>query len=235
MRRSLAIAALGAALLVPPIWGQMRGASRGAAPVARPGFASRGPVTASRGPVMVNRGPAFVGSPRTSVRLSTGFRQPFFFPHRFHHHRRFFFATTPWWYYGYYGYPGYYGDYGYTSTMGSYAAYDQSSSYYAQNSAMQQEEINRLEDEVKRLRDERESRQAAPPAPQAEKKSEPSAPTVLVFRDKHIQEVHNFAIVGQTLWIFNEQRSTKVPLSSLDVDATTKLNDERGVDFRLPK
>lgn len=237
MRGWLAIAALGAALLVPPIWGQMRGILRGAAPVARPGLASHRPVIASRGPVMINRGPAFVGAPPTTLGFSTGFRQPFFFPHRFHHHRRFFFATTPWWYYGYplYEYPGYYGGFGYTSTMDSYSAYDQANPYYAQNSAMQQEEINRLEDEVERLRDARESRRVAPATPQAEKQSEPSAPTVLVFRDKHIQEVHNFAIVGQTIWIFNEQRATKVPLSSLDVDATTKLNDERGVEFRLPK
>src|SRR5438445_2692476 len=99
------------------------------------------------------------------------------------------------------------------------------------------EEINRFANELARMRDEQESPQppSPPQEPQVEKKSEPSAPTVLVFRDKHIQEVHNFAIVGPTLWIFNEQRATKVPLSSLDVDATTKLNDERGVEFRLPK
>jgi hypothetical protein len=101
--------------------------------------------------------------------------------------------------------------------------------------ALQQAEISRLEDEVEGLRDAGESRRAPPPAPQAEKRSEPSAPTVLVFRDKSMQEVRNFAIVGQTIWIFHEQRATKVPLSSLDIDATTQLNEERGVEFRLPK
>jgi hypothetical protein len=55
----------------------------------------------------------------------------------------------------------------------------------------------------------------------------------LVFRDKHIQEVKNYAIVGQTLWIFDEQRAVK--LSSLDVDATTKLNEQRGIEFSVPK
>ena len=224
MRRSLAIAALGAALLVPPVWGQMRAGSRMAAPVGRPGFVSRGPVIASRGPMIVNRSPAFIGTSRASVRFGTGFAQPFFFPHRFHH-RRFFFATFPWWYYSYpIGYSG-------------YSSYDSSNASYDENRQMA-EEINRLANEVERLREEQESRQplpSPPQEPQVEKKSEPSAPTVLVFRDKHIQEVHNFAIVGPTLWIFNEQRATKVPLSSLDVDATTKLNDERGVEFRLPK
>jgi len=64
--------------------------------------------------------------------------------------------------------------------------------------------------------------------------SEPSTPTMLVFRDKHTQEVQNYAVVGGTLWIFNERRATKLPLSWLDIDATTTANENRGVDFRVP-
>ncbi len=48
-------------------------------------------------------------------------------------------------------------------------------------------------------------------------------------------EVENYAIVGQTLWIFSEQRARKVPLFSLDVDATAKANEERGLEFRVPQ
>jgi len=59
-------------------------------------------------------------------------------------------------------------------------------------------------------------------------------PTVLVFRDQHQQEIQNYAIVGQTLWIFNDQQAKKVPLSELDLEATAKLNDDRGVEFRAP-
>ena len=57
---------------------------------------------------------------------------------------------------------------------------------------------------------------------------------MLVFRDKHTQEVQNYAVVGGTLWIFSEQRATKLPLSWLDIDATTKANEDRGVNFRVP-
>jgi hypothetical protein len=56
----------------------------------------------------------------------------------------------------------------------------------------------------------------------------------LVFRDKHIQEVQNYAIVGETLWVFNEQRATRIPIAELDIPATTKLNEERGIEFRAP-
>jgi hypothetical protein len=79
-------------------------------------------------------------------------------------------------------------------------------------------------------------------APQAIRPGNPApagaamfADTVLVFRDQHKQEVQNYAIVGQTLWIFAPQRTQKVALSDLDLDATHKANDDRGVDFRVPR
>lgn len=58
--------------------------------------------------------------------------------------------------------------------------------------------------------------------------------TVLVFRDRHKLEIRNYAIVGQTLWNFAPQHTEKIPLSDLDLPATAKANDERGVTFRVP-
>ena len=57
--------------------------------------------------------------------------------------------------------------------------------------------------------------------------------TVLVFRDKHQQEVQNYAIVGDVLWAFAPLRQ-KIELDDLDIPATQKANDDRGVDFRVP-
>ncbi len=59
-------------------------------------------------------------------------------------------------------------------------------------------------------------------------------PTVLVFRDQHQKEIQNYAIVGQTLWNFAPPHTEKIPLSDLDLPATTKANDDRGVTFRVP-
>jgi hypothetical protein len=76
---------------------------------------------------------------------------------------------------------------------------------------------------------------SAPPPPREHVELNEAAPaTVLVFRDEHKQEIHNYAIVGQTLWNFNPQHTQKIPLSDLDIPATTKENEDRGVDFRLP-
>ena len=74
---------------------------------------------------------------------------------------------------------------------------------------------------------------SAPPQHQPER-TEAAPATVLVFRDQHKEEIQNYAIVGQTLWNFSAQHTEKIPLSNLDLPATTKVNDDRGVSFRLP-
>lgn len=64
--------------------------------------------------------------------------------------------------------------------------------------------------------------------------NEPGLATVLVFRDQRKQEVQNYAIVGQTLWIFSPQRTEKIPLAEIDLAASAKANEDRGVEFRVP-
>ena len=59
-------------------------------------------------------------------------------------------------------------------------------------------------------------------------------PTVLVFHDQHKQEVENYAIVGETLWNFASQQTVKIPLSDLDIPATIKANQDRGITFSVP-
>jgi hypothetical protein len=73
------------------------------------------------------------------------------------------------------------------------------------------------------------------PAYDSASQSQDLAPgTVLVFRDQHREEVSNYAIVGQTLSSFSGQRTKKIPLADLDIEATQKANDDRGVTFRVP-
>jgi len=75
----------------------------------------------------------------------------------------------------------------------------------------------------------------APRPVQREAEGAPILPnTVLVFRDQHKQEIRNYAIVGQTLWNFNPQHTEKIALSDLDLAATAKANDDRGLTFRVP-
>jgi len=75
--------------------------------------------------------------------------------------------------------------------------------------------------------------QTAKSAPPAQSEILPLDETILVFRDGRRQEVTNYAVMGQTLYVFDGPKR-KIPLQELDVPATIKANDDRGVDFRLP-
>jgi hypothetical protein len=158
-------------------------------------------------------------------------------------------------YYGYgYGYGGYWPWWWDTSS-----SYNNDDSSYQNDAASRQ--IDGLSQQVQQLRDQLEASQYAqsryePSAPavqvprppdsgsragkQSDKNADtlPASPelaTVLVFRDQRIQEIKNYAIVGKTLVVIAEERQRKIPLADLDLDATTKLNEERGVEFQLPR
>src|SRR5579872_4326906 len=62
----------------------------------------------------------------------------------------------------------------------------------------------------------------------------PQPPTTLVFKDGHQVEVGNYAIVSQTLYDLAPGHPRKIALADLDLLATQKQNDERGVTFQLP-
>lgn len=72
----------------------------------------------------------------------------------------------------------------------------------------------------------------APREPAAPVAAQPS--TVLVFKDGHQSDVLNYAIVGDTLFDFGSSRTRKILLADLDLPATRKVNDDRGVDFQIP-
>ena len=155
-------------------------------------------------------------------------------------------VTQPFGYYPYYGYS--YGSYGYSpyySTpvgVSAYAdpayaytepAYAQPPAYVSQAPAVSPNEadltyqIGMLSQQIEQLR--QEQARSAPPAP-----AQSAAAAVLIFRDGHRQEIHNFAIVGDTLWVLDERTSTKISVADLDIDATQKENRSHGVRFPLP-
>jgi hypothetical protein len=196
-------------------------------------------------------GSGFRGGFGTGFR--TGFRRPFPGGGRFGG-RRLFYGYRGWsypaWPYGFaggfYAGPGYiypyssdYADNGYSPDTSYYPAADityrgYNASYFDQNSQYQQGEIDRLENEVTQLRARRQAAQDATRA-SAAASSEAAPKTTLVFADQHSEEISNYAVIGQTLWIFSEERARKIPLAALDIPATQKANDENGIDFRVPE
>jgi len=97
-------------------------------------------------------------------------------------------------------------------------------------------------DRPSRRAEDRDASDSAPRADTAARPEDPVAteppvtqpPTVLIFKDGHKSDVVNYAIVGDTLFDFGEGRTHKILLADLDLPATHKANDDRGVDFQIP-
>ena len=227
MRRWLYIATFSLILLALPMWAQRRGGgghfSGGGARVAShggfSGHSSAGHLTgAFRG-----------GFGRDSrVHFRTG--------DRFHHHhgfnrRRGFYPYYPYASYYPYGYYSWYSDPLYDSgDQDSYAEEYRPAPYRENdnNNANEglQRDVEALSGKIDRLQADVEARNRP--------KLDPEPATALVFRDQHVEEVRNYAIAGGTLWVVTEQAAKKIPLAQLDLPATVKMNDDRGVDFQVP-
>jgi hypothetical protein len=111
---------------------------------------------------------------------------------------------------------------------------------YQQGASAQQ--VQQLMDEVERLRSEMQERDrevARANQPPSRGYTTPTVQelplaTTLVFRGGRQMEIRNYAIVGSTIWIFNEQAAKKVPLTQLDLEATKRVNADKGILFVLP-
>ena len=96
-------------------------------------------------------------------------------------------------------------------------------------------QMQELSDEVQSLRDEaraREERRSASTRPAVQ---DLSPDTVFVFRDGLQLSARNYAIAGETLWVLDEHKARKVPLSKIDIPATEQANAKNGVEIHLPK
>lgn len=178
-----------------------------------PSVTSLGPRGFAFNPALPNSRPRFGVPPSQSF----GGRRP-------HHHPRFPEGNV-----GYYAVP-YYGNYdnGYYENGGDAANYAAEDEYRGGPTMFDR----RGPGYVPRP-PEPDRQPEANPAP-SQAALEPSTPTVLVFKDGHQLEVENYAIVGATLYDLTEGHRRKVALTDLDLTATSKQNDDRGIDFRLP-
>jgi len=232
MRRSVLTTALLIVVTALPLCAQRRGVSSphvGAAVGVRPS-----------GRVVLRGGVAFGHNPGFGVFVN---RRPYY-PRRFYYPYAYAYPYYPYSYpYSIYPYYplGLQSDFVYSNAaVGTYSA----PAYMADHDTGLQSDLYRLQAELDQVRQQQaaDRQQYAPsapaetprPVPATRPQPEPPAPpTVLIFRDGHQTEVRNYAVVGQVLWIFSEERARKVPLSDLDLDASRKANEERGVDFTV--
>jgi hypothetical protein len=78
---------------------------------------------------------------------------------------------------------------------------------------------------------------AATTAPAPPQKEMPAA--VLIYRDGHSEEVSSYSIIGKVMYTKSDYWSSgawtrTIQIADLDVPATLKQNQQRGVKFDLP-
>ncbi|SRR6266567_8649516 len=75
---------------------------------------------------------------------------------------------------------------------------------------------------------------------QAEKSAlQPERPAVLIYRDGHSEEVSSYSIIGRTIYAKSDYWSNgnwtrNIQIADLDLPATLRENEQRGVKFELP-
>jgi len=92
-------------------------------------------------------------------------------------------------------------------------------------------QVQALTGQVESLRQESTSQAPATPQPAVQTKH---ISTAFVYRDGRVVEAQNYAIFGQTLWLFGRETTRRIPLSALNLPATRQLNEEHGIDIALP-
>jgi hypothetical protein len=236
------------ALLAQPGGGMRGGSGMHGGFSGHGGFVSRGGMSAG-----MHSGPAsFAGGRHAANRFggnsfhANSFHASFHHPGEGHHHFHqgvHVHFYSPYGFYGY-GYPYYGGYYDPFYWNWNNSSYDQSDdNYVAQRDTTRQ--IDQLSQEVESLREERDERDAReeqaysrpvpkPPTASVHPEPAPDATVVLVFLDKRIQEVKNYAIAHEQVVVFDDHHIKKIPLADIDLATTMKLNDERGVDFQVP-
>ncbi len=195
-----------------------------------PGFSrgfNHGPRSGVHSPGFSNHGP---------FRTGFGFRHRHFRDHDFDD--RFRFRTwgvpfgSPWWYSGFYDPYWWWDDH---SRFDDEYNNDRQIAMQMDQQSLEQQRMWRQEEADGDQDAYAPPRRSLPPRAQEDTTPDPPAtPTVLVFRDQHKQEVNNYAIVGQTLWNFAPQKTQKIPLADLDIQATVRVNDDHGVSFHIP-
>jgi hypothetical protein len=223
MRRWLSRAAFGLVLIALPVWAQRGGHGGGGAH-----FSSHG------GSAMHSSGSgAFRGGSvghSGGVRIRTG--NPY---HNYSYNYRGYYGRRGYPYYGWGYYP-----WGWDWWDDNSSGYDNGNQdqdyagFYQAPASTPYPESGGLQRDLQALNGKIDRLQADVEARNHPKSEEPA--TALVFRDQHVEEVHNYAIARGTLWVLNDhQAGKKIPLAQLDIPATIKMNDDRGVDFQVPQ
>ncbi len=159
------------------------------------------------------------------------FRSNGFYRHRDFRNVPFGFFSAPY-YYPFLGY----GDSSYDAYPPSDTAMDPATQTELMNQNMLGEQIQQLSAEVEDLRNQQQANAQQPAPNPAAGRSEPASgppapPVTLVLRTGQHMTVQSYAVVDQMFWDLTSPTPRKIPLSVIDIPASTKATEANGGVF----
>jgi hypothetical protein len=91
------------------------------------------------------------------------------------------------------------------------------------------QQIQMLSDQIDQLKNAQQ--RGAPPQDEAVQQTTPQVPITLVLRNGQQIQVQNYAVMGQIFWDFTTQPARKIPVSSIDISASTRATEATGAEF----
>ena len=94
------------------------------------------------------------------------------------------------------------------------------------------QQIQQLTAEVQSLKNSGQQQQLPPaPASAVAERRPPTPPVTLILRDGQQLTVESYAIMNQTFWNFSKRPVQKIPISNIDIAASTKATEANGGEF----
>ena len=90
-------------------------------------------------------------------------------------------------------------------------------------------QIQILSDQIEQLKNAQQA--GAIPRSEGTEQAAPHIPITLVLRNGQQIHVQNYAVMHQTFWDFTRQPARRIPVSSIDIAASTRATEASGAEF----
>jgi hypothetical protein len=87
-----------------------------------------------------------------------------------------------------------------------------------------------LSDQIEQLKN-AQRHEAVPQDDEDVQQTTPQAPITVVLRNGQQIQVQNYAVMDQTFWDFTRQPARRIPVSSIDIAASTRATEANGAEF----
>lgn len=87
-----------------------------------------------------------------------------------------------------------------------------------------------LSDQIEQLKN-AQQRGAEPEDNEDVQQTPPQVPITVVLRNGQQIQVQNYAVMDQTFWDFTRQPARRIPVSSIDIAASTRATEAKGAEF----